>query len=97
MTNSNIKIFTGQSTKYLTQKIVDCYGIPLGKSFLDIGTENCIDPHEYDFDANQHDDHCWVGGTRLHEFQKSPESRSSSSPFACASISLSLNSVANAK
>lgn len=34
MVESNIKIFTGQATKYLTQKIVDSYGIPLGNSFV---------------------------------------------------------------
>ena len=32
--NSKIKIFTGQATRYLTEKITKSYGINLGKSFV---------------------------------------------------------------
>lgn len=32
--NSKIKIFTGQATKYLTEKITKSYGVNLGKSFM---------------------------------------------------------------
>ena len=44
MNNINIKIFTGQETKFLTEKIVKEYGLPLGKSFLSVFNDGEYQP-----------------------------------------------------